>query len=157
MSSPPLPLSQPGGKGEAEGQVPVHIPGKPHPDPAWASAGPCPLQSLPLWRVGNVRFWEGSGSQRHLSHLSPSWGQSLTFLAFFDSPCFPPSLISSSYITLSLFLVFSLPSLLIKLLPFFLNLFSLSVFFLPASFVPLPRPDEFFFLLASLFLCFSER
>lgn len=113
MSSPPLPLSQPGGKGEAEGQVPVHIPGKPHPDPAWASAGPCPLQSLPLWRVGNVRFWEGSGSQRHLSHLSPSWGQSLTFLAFFDSPCFPPSLISSSCITLSLFLVFSLHSVLV--------------------------------------------
>ena len=113
MSSPPLPLSQPGGRGEAEGQVPVDIPGKPHPDPAWASAGPCPLQSLPLWRVGNVRFWEGSGSRRHLSHLSASWGQSLTFLAFFDSPCFPPSLISSSYITLSLFLVFSLHSILV--------------------------------------------
>ena len=100
----------------------MDIPGKPHLDPVRASPGRCPLQSLPLWRVGNLRFWEGSGRWSSHPHPFACWAQSLPpwpALTVSPSPHFPllPPRFSP---------VFSIPSLVIKLLPFFLQLFFLS-------------------------------
>lgn len=75
---PPLPLSQLGGKGETEARLvsPCGHPWEAPPRSWEGQSRTLPLQPLPLWRVGNVQFWEGSGGWRHRSHPFASWVQS---------------------------------------------------------------------------------
>ena len=109
-----------------------------------------PLQPLPLWRVGNVQLWEGSGGWRHRSHPFASWvqsrssGPSLTadpspqltvlFICHLVPPCFLHAFLVDQTLTLlsaARFAVYRPPSL------------------------PSPRPAEFSFL--PVFALFPER
>lgn len=149
---PPLPLSQPGGKGEAEEPLvsPCGHPWEAPPRSCEGQSRTLPPQSLPLWRVGNLRFWEGSGRCSNHPHPFASWAQSL--------PPWPSLTVSPSPAHFPLLPprfspVFSIPSLVIKLLPFFLQLCFLSTRLLCSP--PLGLLSFSFFL--PVFSLFPER
>lgn len=144
-----MPLSQPGGKGEAEAEAPLVSPcGHPWEAPPRSCEGqsrtlPPPVPSSVEGRKSTVlgRVWkveQSSASLCLLGAVSPT-------LAFSDSQSFP-----------------SLPSSATPFLPCFLHSFlgdqtltllSPALFsFYPPPLLPSPRPAEFFFLLACLFL-----
>lgn len=146
---PPLPLSQPGGKGEVETPLvspcghPWEAPPRFCEDQSRTLLPPVPssVEGRKFTVLG--RIWKVETSFPSLCLL----GAISLILAFSDSRSFPSSLSSSAatLFPLCFFHSFLVDQTLTLLSP---ALFS----FYPPPLLPSPRPAEFFFLLACLFL-----